>query len=184
MNTIDRIDGILGIKSNFDSGLRTTEEKVAAALDLRDNPAVQVAGAYSQQQPSQALPQLSEQLTQLALKDVQEALNKGQTINDPLEAENERLSRQKRNLELNIEIAEKTKQLQELQNPQPQPAAQAPAAPPPPQQAQDMQGTNPANPMMQQFGAAPQPMPGQGGEEQGGDDIMELIRQAVSGRPS
>jgi hypothetical protein len=189
--TLQRIEGAIGLTRNaVNRGLVSTREKIAASLDLRDNPAIQIAGQYGQQQPSAALPQLTENLTQLALKQVSEALNKSTAINDPMEAENERLRRQKENLTLQLDIQEKTQQLQAAQQPQ-QPQGGMPPGGDPSQGGGQPQG---AGGPMDAMGGPDQAammggMPPGGGGGQGGQmppqdyDIMEQLRNAVQAGP-
>ena len=119
MSIDDKVFGTLGLVDNVKKALEyeslSLEEKVAGVLDLKDNPAIQTAGQFGQQQPSAALPQLTESLTQLAMQQVQEEMNKSTAINDPMEAENERLRRQLENLQLQDQIAELTAKQQQAQ---------------------------------------------------------------------
>lgn len=185
MNLDDRIDNALGLTdAAVDFSLRSLDEKVAASLELRDNPAVQVAGQFSQQQPSAALPQLSEVLTQLALKQVNEALNKSTAINDPMEAENERLRRQKENLDLQLQIQEKTQQLQQMQQPQqggmpPQGADQGGM---PPQGAMGPMDAMGGPDQAAQAGAMPYAPQDMGQGQSPDADLMEQLRQALGQR--
>ena len=112
----ERVMSVLGRDDRVMSSVfRSTQDKVAAVLDLKDNPIVQVAGMFSQQQPSAALPQLTESLTQLALQKTQEEINKSTAVNDPMEAENDRLRRQLENLKLQDEIQTLTTKQQQAQ---------------------------------------------------------------------
>jgi hypothetical protein len=193
MSIDDKVLGTLGLVDNVKKALEyeslSLDEKVAAMLDLKDNPAIQTAGQFGQQQPSAALPQLTESLTQLAMKQVQEEMNKSTAINDPMEAENERLRRQLENLRLQDQIAElQAKQQQQQQAAQPQPQG----APPP--QAMGGGGA-PAGGMpggeaggmppdlAAMYGAVPPQGPEQGQQQQGGGqmDAMEMLRQAAGG---
>lgn len=188
MSAHERIMGILGDVDRVESEVFTgTDAKIAAILDLKDNPIVGVAGQFGTQQPSAALPQLTEALTQLALKQTQDELNKSTAINDPMAAENERLRRQVENLELQ-------KKLQALQAPPPPPPGpQGPQGGPPPgpqgggmppAPAGGMPGGQPQMPqdMAGMYGAAPQPQQGMPpmGMDMGGDP-MEQLRAALQG---
>ena len=183
MTTHLRIQSILGDADRVESEVFSdTDAKIAGILDLKDNPIVGVAGQFGTQQPSAALPQLTEALTQLALKQTQDELNKSTAINDPMAAENERLRRQVENLELQ-------KKLQALQAPPAPPAAPAAPqggapAPVPPAPAGGMPGGQPQMPqdMAAMYGAAPQPG-GQPGPEMGGQpqDPLEQLRAALQG---
>lgn len=187
-----RINLALGLDHDLiDHTLSSVSEKIAAVLDLRDNPAVQVAGQYGQQQPSAALPQLNELLTQLALKQTQEALNKSTAVNDPMVAENERLRRQNENLDLQLQIQQKQFELQQLQAMQEQ-AAQGQAA-----QGQAMPGQAAQAQATQAQAMQGQAMPGAmgpadqqydatqlGAQEIPEDfDMMEQLRQLVQAGP-
>jgi len=119
--------------------------RVKAALDLGQNPALQTAGQLSMQQPSPALPQVNELMTQLAMKQLQEELNKSTEVNDPVEAENESLRRQVENLRLKKELLEKQQEMGALA---PQQQGAAPAPPPaeggmPPDSAEAQQAPAP-----------------------------------------
>jgi len=195
MNMDDRVFGVLGLQDNVKKAIEydslSLDEKVASFLDLKDNPAIQTAGQFGQQQPSAALPQLTESLTQLAMKQVQEELNKSTAINDPMEAENERLRRQKENLQLQKDIADLTAALQPQQAP-PSPAAAAG------QQAAQGGGGGGGAPaggmpggqvggmpqdMAAMYGAVPPQGPDQGGGGGGAGpmDTLEMLRQAAGG---
>ena len=180
-NSHDRILAVLGKKDRvMDNVFTSTEDKISSVLDLKDNPAVQVAGMFAQQQPSAALPQLSEALTQLALQGAQEEINKSTAVNDPMEAENDRLRRQKNNLQLQKEIGE----LQaEMQAPPPPAGAGAemgaPAGGMPGGEAQmppEMAGAYGAAPALP--APAPAPAPGAGADENA-NDPMAALRSAV-----
>jgi len=178
-NTLTKIDMALGFDhSLIDNELASVDQKIAAALDLRDNPAVQVAGQYGQQQPSAGLPQLNELLTQLALKQTQEALNKSTAVNDPMVAENERLRRQKENLDLQVQIQEKQQQLQQMQMPQGQPGAQPGAQPGMPQGPMAAAG---GPDQAAQMGAVPYSENGQMPPED--FDLLEQLRNTVQAGP-
>jgi len=184
----ERVMSILGHENRvMNSVFRSTHSKVAAVLDLKDNPIVGVAGQFSQQQPSAALPQLSESLTQLALQKVQEEMGKSTAVNDPMEAENERLRRQLENLRLQNQLAEETAKQQQAQQPQ-QPAAPQGGGGMPPAPAGGMPGGEQQMPpdMAAMYGAGPGPEQGGGGGEMGGEDMggdpMEAIRQALGGQ--
>lgn len=188
MDMDSRVFGALGLvdnaKKEIEYGSLSLDEKVATFLDLKDNPAVATAGQFGQQQPSAALPQLTESLTQLAMQQVQEALGKSTAINDPMEAENERLRRQKENLVLQKEIAE----LQQASAPAEPGAAAGEAAgaamPGMGAPAGGMPGGEAQMPpdMAGMYGALPPPGPEQGMPAEGGQpDTLEMLRQAAGG---
>lgn len=172
----DKIDGVLGLRDNVTThGLTTLHEKISALLELRDNPVVGVAGQFSQQQPSAALPQLSEALTQLASKQVQEELAKSTAVSDPLEAELDRKRKQLESLKLDREIAELTAAAQQQQ----QQAAQMPQGAPAGMPPDARPGTPPTDPTGQ-YGTmpmpgGPSPMPGGGTAP----DMMAQLRHAL-----
>ena len=190
MSMDDRVFGVLGLVDNVKKALDyeslSLDEKVASFLDLKDNPAIQTAGEFGQQQPSAALPQLTESLTQLAMQQVQEELNKSTAINDPMEAENERLRRQKENLQLQAEIAELNAKMQAAQQPPPGAAPGGAPAPDPSMGAPagGMPGGQPQMPqdMAGMYGAVP-PQGADQGQGGGGQpmDTMEMLRQAAGG---
>jgi len=90
----------------FPPVLSVTDKIKLAELELRDNPILNVAAQFSQQQPSQMLPQLTEALTQMALMKTQEEMQKTNLINDPVEAENASLRRQLENADLKMRLQE------------------------------------------------------------------------------
>lgn len=180
MNLDDKVFGVLGLRDNaqvlIEDSFRSLDEKIASIIDLKDNPVVQTAGMFSQQQPSAALPQLTENLTQLALQQVQEEMNKSTAVNDPMEAENERLRRQKENLQLQKEIQELQQEMQAGQAPQGAPPPGAPAGGMPGGQA----GGMPPD-MAAMYGAIPPEQQGAAPAAEGQQDPMEMLRQAAGG---
>jgi len=190
MDLDTRVLGVLGVddvvRRVLEEDFQDLDAKVAAMIDLKDNPAVQVAGMFGQQQPSAALPQLSEALTQLAMQQVQEEMNKSTAVNDPMEAENERLRRQKENLQLQKEIAQLQAEMQGGQQPMDPSMAQG--------MDPGMMGGAPAGGMpggeMQMppdmgamYGAVPPPEMGAqgGGGQPQQQDTMSMLRQALGG---
>ena len=115
MSCFDRVNKVISERNKTASdkvgrGIALTGESVFArvkeALELAQNPVLGTAGQLAAQQPSPALPQVNELMTQLAMKQLQEEMNKSTEVNDPVEAENVSLRRQLENMRLKKELME------------------------------------------------------------------------------